>query len=162
VTIDPAGAGNDEAYWVEVRRAVGRGAPSLLFGTSTRALRRSLTRLRETRTANDRSPMNLTMTEHDFSLLVQNTAKWADEAAAWQQRIEEGSFENYTIGEDVSRRPSLGWERAYWFRSYDSVVLAKSFLASQDDWTFCVLADLRDGTDDWIILTNYITGKTDD
>jgi hypothetical protein len=36
-----------DAYWDEVERAVGTGTPSILLGTSTRALRKSLTRLRK-------------------------------------------------------------------------------------------------------------------
>lgn len=35
-----------EAYYAEVRRAVGRGAPSLLLGTSTKSLERSLAKLK--------------------------------------------------------------------------------------------------------------------
>src|SRR6266702_4581335 len=35
----------DAAYWAEVRAAVGRGAPTILFGTSTRSLNRSLEKL---------------------------------------------------------------------------------------------------------------------
>lgn len=35
----------DAAYYDEVRRAVGRGAPSLLLGTSTKSLKRSLAKL---------------------------------------------------------------------------------------------------------------------
>jgi hypothetical protein len=35
----------DERYWEEVRRAIGRGTWSILFGTSTRALNRSLEKL---------------------------------------------------------------------------------------------------------------------
>ena len=38
----------DEAYWQEVRRAVGKGTRSILWGTSTRSLRRSLDGLRMT------------------------------------------------------------------------------------------------------------------
>jgi len=40
----------DDAYYDEVRRAVGRGAPSLLFGTSTKSLERSLAKLRNVET----------------------------------------------------------------------------------------------------------------
>lgn len=36
----------DDAYYDEVRRAVGRGAPSVLLGTSTASLNRSLAQLR--------------------------------------------------------------------------------------------------------------------
>ena len=39
----------DDAYYDEVRRAVGRGAPTVLIGTSTRSLERSLTKLRAVR-----------------------------------------------------------------------------------------------------------------
>lgn len=37
----------DEAYYAEVLEAVGRGAPTLLLGTSTRSLARSVKRLQE-------------------------------------------------------------------------------------------------------------------
>lgn len=37
----------DDEYWDEAERAVGKGAPSILLGTSTRALRESLARLRK-------------------------------------------------------------------------------------------------------------------
>ena len=37
----------DDAYWEEVRQAVGTGTRSVLWGTSTRSLRRSLDRLRK-------------------------------------------------------------------------------------------------------------------
>jgi hypothetical protein len=40
-----AQASRDTAYYDEVRRAVGRGAPGLLFGTSTKSLERSLAKL---------------------------------------------------------------------------------------------------------------------
>ena len=40
-------AGRGEEYWADVEQAVGRGAPSILLGTSTRSLRRSLARLRQ-------------------------------------------------------------------------------------------------------------------
>ncbi len=36
----------DEGYWDEVERAVGKGTRSVLWGTSTRSLRRALARLR--------------------------------------------------------------------------------------------------------------------
>lgn len=37
----------DDAYYDEVRRAVGRGAPTVLLGTSKRSLERSLARIRD-------------------------------------------------------------------------------------------------------------------
>lgn len=37
----------DTGHWQDVERAVGTGAPSLLLGTSTGALRKSLARMRE-------------------------------------------------------------------------------------------------------------------
>lgn len=37
----------DKAYWEEVERAVGKGAPTLLLGTSTRSLKKSLAELKE-------------------------------------------------------------------------------------------------------------------
>jgi hypothetical protein len=47
---DSAGAqGRDAAYYDELRESVGRGTPTLLFGTSTRSLHRSLDRLRGVR-----------------------------------------------------------------------------------------------------------------
>jgi len=48
----PAGPGRgfplvkDNDYWAQVAAAVGRGAPCLLLGTSTRSLRRSLEKTR--------------------------------------------------------------------------------------------------------------------
>lgn len=36
----------DDRYWDEVERAVGKGTRSILWGTSTRSLRRALARLR--------------------------------------------------------------------------------------------------------------------
>ena len=39
----------DDAYYDEVRKAVGRGTPSVLLGTSTRALERNLSELRRER-----------------------------------------------------------------------------------------------------------------
>lgn len=37
----------DDAYWAEVQKAVGRGTPSILLGTSTRSLARALRKLRD-------------------------------------------------------------------------------------------------------------------
>jgi hypothetical protein len=39
----------DAAYYADVRRAVGRGAPTVLLGTSTRSLKRSLAKLETAR-----------------------------------------------------------------------------------------------------------------
>lgn len=44
---DSDGVVKDEAYWEELQQAIGRGAPSLLLGTSTRSLRRNLRALRQ-------------------------------------------------------------------------------------------------------------------
>jgi DNA-binding transcriptional MerR regulator len=43
----------DSAYYEEVRRAVGRGAPAALLGTSTKSLERSLAKLRAVQEAED-------------------------------------------------------------------------------------------------------------
>jgi hypothetical protein len=44
----PDGGGAWDAFWAEVEAAVGKGALSILLGTSTRSLRKNLARLRET------------------------------------------------------------------------------------------------------------------
>jgi hypothetical protein len=43
----PDAGGAWDAFWAEVEAAVGKGAPSVLLGTSTRSLRKNLARLRE-------------------------------------------------------------------------------------------------------------------
>jgi hypothetical protein len=42
----------DDAYYEDVRQAVGRGTPSLLLGTSTRSLQRSFRKLKAVQQAN--------------------------------------------------------------------------------------------------------------
>jgi hypothetical protein len=37
----------DDEYWAEVERAVGKGTRSILWGTSTRSLRKALAKLRK-------------------------------------------------------------------------------------------------------------------
>lgn len=55
-----AQAHHDDAYYDEVRRAVGRGAPTLLVGTSTRSLERSLAKLQAVKQGE--SPSSSTVT----------------------------------------------------------------------------------------------------
>jgi len=45
----------DTSYYEEVRRALGRGAPSGLLGTSTKSLERSLSKLKAVQQAEDAS-----------------------------------------------------------------------------------------------------------
>jgi hypothetical protein len=57
----------DDAYYDEVRRAVGRGAPSLLVGTSTKSLERSLAKLRavqESESPSSSAPLTKTTSGH--------------------------------------------------------------------------------------------------
>jgi hypothetical protein len=48
VLLDDETVVRDEAYWTGVVAAVGRGAPSVLLGTSARSLKKNLAELRET------------------------------------------------------------------------------------------------------------------
>jgi hypothetical protein len=51
-----AQASRDSAYYEEVRRAIGHGAPSMLLGTSTKSLERSLAKLRAVEQGESVSP----------------------------------------------------------------------------------------------------------
>ena len=43
----PDSGGAWDAFWAEVEAAAGKGAPSILLGTSTRSLKKSVARLRD-------------------------------------------------------------------------------------------------------------------
>ena len=94
-------------------------------------------------------PMRIVMDEHDFSLLTQNSAKWAGHD--WDTQVQAGRFE---IQGTPQIPPGLHWKMAYWVGSeYTTVVLARSFLASRG-YESQTVVDLN-GDDDWVILTDY-------
>jgi hypothetical protein len=55
----------DDAYYDEVRRAVGSGAPSVLFGTSTKSLKRNFQKLRTIRRADIDRPSSPARSKHE-------------------------------------------------------------------------------------------------
>jgi hypothetical protein len=73
--IGPEGSGNDHrtkdpAYYDQVRQALGKGSRSLLFGTSDKALDRSVDRLRKARSEADRDALRRDATDNRFFVMV--------------------------------------------------------------------------------------------
>jgi hypothetical protein len=65
---DDAPVQMDTAYYDEVRRAVGRGAPTVLLGTSTRSLQRSLGKLKAAQEGKSSSTGDLTETPSETAI----------------------------------------------------------------------------------------------
>ena len=67
----------DDAYYDEVRHAVGRGAPSVLLGTSTRSLKRGFRKLKTVRQADIDRPSSPASTQREQT--------WSQYEQAWSQ-----------------------------------------------------------------------------
>lgn len=71
VTEDDAAPERDAAYYAEVRESVGRGTPTLLLGTSTKSLDRSVEKLQVAqRGRQESSPIGLSPTEISFEARI--------------------------------------------------------------------------------------------
>jgi hypothetical protein len=91
-------------------------------------------------------PVQISMDEADFRLLVHNAAGWAGQN--WEEKI--GRFE---VQGTPGMPPGMHWQMAYWVGSeYTTVVLARSFLASRG-YESQTVVDLTGN--DWVVLTDY-------
>lgn len=68
----------DEAYWAEVEEAVGTGTRSLLWGTSTRSLKRGLAELRAVVEETYRTKTGKELTEADIEALADEAERGYD------------------------------------------------------------------------------------
>ena len=81
--------------------------------------------------------MTLKLSEQDFENLWDSSMEWGGE---WEIQ-----WERFTP------TVSYGWKRAYWFDSYASLILARTFLKeNENDFQFA-----SDEAGGWVLLTDY-------
>ena len=78
------------------------------------------------------------LTNEDFNRLWDNSMTWGKE---WQVK-----------GERFEPVVSYEWARAFWFYSYSSLLMARSYL---NDSSYETQTTYDEGTDSWLLLTNY-------
>jgi hypothetical protein len=90
------------------------------------------------------------ITQTDFDQLTISSMNWSESHLDWQKQ--EGRFEDidFRIAEPVD--VDYSFLRAYWFKTYASVLFAKAFLESLG-YEYKVLYDTADDT--YVITTNY-------
>jgi hypothetical protein len=91
-------------------------------------------------------PVQISMDEADFRLLIHNAARWAGHG--WEEKLSRFEVQG---APDIP--PGTEWQMAYWVGSeYTTVVLARSFLASRG-YESQTVVDLTGN--DWVVLTDY-------
>lgn len=95
--------------------------------------------------------ISIEMTEHDFDLLYATSMQWSTKD--WKNHVIEGAFT--PMDQTKEAGVNFGHTYAYWFTTMTELILARSFLAANEQ-PYQELIDNRDDGTPFVITTDYM------